>query len=185
MERIRISGENVGRIKDAATMAGRTHLNAIISGRRNGIGDGHRGRSDVRSVDGARCVDGGQNSVLSDDIRAEKGPARRARQVEGTVWGRILAPPVTRSPVLKSGTLVPSGLVRSTACEPNGILLVGIDQITPRMFEEARETLTMASRMKTGSPKATVPMPAENWALVSPYCEISPGVEGTLGDLAI
>ena len=61
-------------------------------------------------------------------------------------FGVPLAPPVTRSPVLKIGTLVPNGLVRSTACEPNGILLVVIDQVTPRRLEGAMVALTMASR---------------------------------------
>ena len=84
---------------------------------------------------------------------------------------------MTRSPVLKSGTLVPSGLVVSTAMRTQRDLLVGSDQVTPRMFEGAMEALTMASRY-TGSPTATVLMPAENWALVSPYCEISLGVRG-------
>src|ERR1039457_5813023 len=51
MGRIRVSGENAGRIQDAATMAGSASIHAIISGRRDGGGDVRGGGGDgVRSA---------------------------------------------------------------------------------------------------------------------------------------
>src|ERR1017187_2805444 len=79
MGRIRPSRVNAGRIQDAATMAGSASIHAIISGRRDGGGDVRGGGGDgVRSAD-TRCGDRGPDGVLSDGIRAEKGPARQLK----------------------------------------------------------------------------------------------------------
>ena len=79
MGRIGPSGVNDGRIQDAATMAGSASIHAIISGRRDD-GDDVRGGggNGVRSA-GTGRGDRGPDGVLSDDIRAEKGPARQLK----------------------------------------------------------------------------------------------------------
>ena len=79
MGRIRVSGINVIRTVTykSPVVAGFTSINAKISARRNGQSDVRRYRGNgIRAVVACRG-DGGQDGVLSGDIRAEKGPAHQ------------------------------------------------------------------------------------------------------------